>query len=133
MLRHCWVSVLLQIPLLYLTDKYLAGLSREPFAVSFISPKVFALRQEDDGQCDRAVSTETRCEFCVLFFLFFTCTMKHSVTNVRDPHTQSIEYLLKQKALTCLFCRQTLNRNNIAHSVCSIFAYCIHNTPLWLN
>lgn len=43
--------------------KCLTDLSREPFAVSFISPKVFALRQEDDGECDRAVSTETCSEF----------------------------------------------------------------------
>lgn len=36
---------------------------RKPFAVSFIPPKVFALCQEDNGECDRTVSPETRREF----------------------------------------------------------------------
>lgn len=48
-------------------ENVLAGLSREPFAVPFISPKVFALCQEDDGECDRAVSPGTCSEFCPSF------------------------------------------------------------------
>lgn len=53
-----------------LTDEFSCS-SREPSAVSFISPKVTTLCQKDDGQCDRAVSAETRCEFmcCSPFFL----------------------------------------------------------------
>ena len=71
--RNDCVSVLLQIQRPELRDKMFC-LSREPFAVSFISPKVSALRQEDDGERDRAVSTETCSEYCVVsVFLFFTC------------------------------------------------------------
>lgn len=47
-------------------------LFRKPFAVSFISQKVFALCQEDDGECDRALSTETGSRFCVLCIFSFS-------------------------------------------------------------
>lgn len=43
--------IVLKIPVSYLIKCFI-GLFREPFAVSFISPKVFALCQEDDGECD---------------------------------------------------------------------------------
>lgn len=36
--------------------------SREPPAVPLIPPEVVALREEDDGECDRGVSPETRRE-----------------------------------------------------------------------
>lgn len=132
LLRNYWVLVLLQIPLLYLTDKCLTGLSREPFAVSFISPKVFALCQEDDGECDRAVSTETRSECCVLFtflffFFFFTSTIKRLVTNVRDPRTQNLDFNTLASTYsfnTFIFETNLETRNNFARSVCTAF---------WLN
>lgn len=86
------------------------GLSREPSAVSFISPKVFALCQEDDGECDRAVSAETRCEF-------ICCSASSFVFHqyVTSAHTQNV------------FSEQTLKPGT------TFYTYYSNNTAGWLN